>query len=173
VIADRPLARLFVPADHPIDAEPVAHRQSRFAHRAEVFTQHRTELASQVVPIAGVVERASTRVIAIDDEIVKQAVLHIRHHAGERPIPVAELCTIAGLSRSALISRFRNSLGHPPKDEISRVRLARAQELLRTTEEPIKAIATAMRFASAEELSRFFRNQTGRSPTQYRQGSGS
>jgi LacI family transcriptional regulator len=59
-------------------------------------------------------------------------------------------------------------MGHTPKEEIKRVRLAKLQALLKNSNEKISQIAKEMKFGSPEELSRFFKRETGMVPKEYR-----
>ncbi|MED5278032.1 MAG: AraC family transcriptional regulator, partial [Verrucomicrobiota bacterium] len=52
--------------------------------------------------------------------------------------------------------------------EIKRVRLAKVQVMLKNTRQKISQIARNMKFESPEELSRFFKRETGLAPKDYR-----
>ena len=53
-------------------------------------------------------------------------------------------------------------------DEITRIRVQAAKQLLRDTSDTITAIALSVGYNSAWTLTRAFRRQDGISPTQYR-----
>ncbi|GAA5482042.1 HAD-IA family hydrolase [Haloferula sargassicola] len=127
---------------------------------------------TQTVPPGETVERESSRVLAIDDRIVSDLVAWIRLKAVHDPIRVSELCERAGLSSTTLKERFARSIGHPPKQEIQQVRLKHLERLLSRPGSTLAGIATQMGFASAHELSRFFKSATGLRPSEFRQARG-
>ena len=65
--------------------------------------------------------------------------------------------------------RFKSILGHAIHQEIQRVRLRRVQELLSTTDLPIKQIARQTGYPYAEYLMRVFRQATGQTLKQFRE----
>ena len=121
-----------------------------------------------IIPVSGLVERESTDILHIADPIVATALRRIRRDGPTYPIQVNELVAESSLSRAAFKRRFVQTLGYAPKAEIKRVRLASLEDLLRTTEWPVKQIASHMGFESMEELGRFMRRETGTTATAYR-----
>jgi len=126
--------------------------------------------APLLLPPLHVVTRHSTDVMAIDDEIVQAALQYIRQHAGE-DLSVAELTHGLAVARRLLERRFRSLLGRSVLDEICRVRIERAKELLTDTHLPITAVAAQAGFRSARRLDVVFAKRTGLSPTAYRRRS--
>jgi LacI family transcriptional regulator len=119
------------------------------------------------VPPAGLVARASTDTLATDDEVVVAAVRYLRAHAC-RPIRVADLLEAVPVSRRTLEVRFRRALGRTPHDELGRLRLQKARELLLQTHWPLKKVAEASGFAYAEHFHAFFRRAMKTTPDAYR-----
>ncbi|MGC9261070.1 MAG: helix-turn-helix domain-containing protein [Phycisphaerae bacterium] len=76
------------------------------------------------------------------------------------------------ISRSTLERRFRAALRHSPKDEILRVRIARAGELLMTTTYPLSKIAEMVSIQRPEHLSATFKRLTGHLPGELRGNGG-
>ena len=120
------------------------------------------------MPIRDIVARESTNTFAIDDLVVTQAVQYIRAVAPVYPIHVSEVAARSSLSLSGFNKHFVQLMGHTPKEEIKRVRLAKLQTLLKNSNEKISHIAKDMKFGSPEELSRFFKRETGMVPKEYR-----
>lgn len=120
-----------------------------------------------LLPPRGVVARASTDVVATADREVAETLRFIRHHACLR-IRVPDVLQHVGLSRSLLDARMKRAIGRTIDQEIRRVRLARAKELLSDTEVPIKQIAHSTGFGTPQYLSRAFRQVTGMTPAVYR-----
>ena len=76
------------------------------------------------------------------------------------------------ISRSTLERRFREALRHSPKDEILRVRIARAGELLMNTSYPLAKIAEMVSIQRPEHLSATFKRLTGQLPGELRRDRG-
>ena len=120
------------------------------------------------MPIRDIIARESTNTFAIDDLVVTQAVQYIRAVAPVYPIHVSEVAARSSPSLSGFNKHFVQLMGHTPKEEIKRVRLAKLQTLLKNSNEKISHIAMDMKFGSPEELSRFFKRETGMVPKEYR-----
>jgi len=85
----------------------------------------------------------------------------------DRPVTLKELAAVAGLSPWHFARAFHQSHGAPPHRYLTRLRIQRAQELLRRTRQPVGAIATAVGY-SPQQLVRHFRGLTGLPPSEYR-----
>jgi LacI family transcriptional regulator len=123
--------------------------------------------APVIVPPAGIVTRRSTEVLAMDDRHIASAVRFIREHACEG-INVSDVLRAVPLSRSALERRFAATLGHSPKEEILRVRLNRAKQLLAETDFPLSLVAEKIGLEHAEYLNVIFKKKTGITPGRFR-----
>ena len=121
-----------------------------------------------IIPVGSLVERESTDILHIADPIVANALRRIRRDAPTYALQVNELVAESPLSRAAFKRRFVQTLGYAPKAEIKRVRLATLKEHLRTTDWPVKRIASHMGFESMEDLGRFMRRETGTTATAFR-----
>lgn len=127
----------------------------------------------KVAPVAHLVEplgiatRRSTDVLAIDDKDISAAVHYIRDHACDG-ISVGQVLEVVPLSRRTLETRFRNLIGRTPHEEIVRVQVERAKELLRDTDLPLKAIAERAGVRYAEYLCVLFKRVMKTSPGAYR-----
>jgi LacI family transcriptional regulator len=119
-----------------------------------------------IAPV-GVVTRQSSDIVAIDDPHLAQAVRFIRAHACQ-PLAVKTLLAQAQVSRRTLEQKFRRALGRTPHEEIVRVRIGHARQLLSRTDLSMPEIAARAGFSNAERLSVVFKEQTGVSPTVYR-----
>ena len=83
-------------------------------------------------------------------------------------LTIKELSGALRVSRSTLERQFLRHVGTTPGRELARVRIARAKELLITTNLPIKNIAQAIGYRTTSKFGGFFRRQTGQSPVDYR-----
>jgi len=118
-------------------------------------------------PPTGIVPRRSSDVLAIDDPEVAAAVRFIRDH-GDRPLQTRDLLAAVPVSRRSLERRFREAIGRTPHDEIRRVHLEIACQLLSETDLPMHAVATRSGFSDPKQLSVIFRQILDQTPTAYR-----
>jgi LacI family transcriptional regulator len=122
------------------------------------------------IPPKGVVTRRSTDALAIDDPDVAAAARFIREHAAE-PIGVRDVLDEVPTSRRWLEKRFRRVVGHSLLDEIRRVRVNRAKDLLVMTDFPMPEVARRCGFQSAVRLSTVFHALEGTTPMAHRRRS--
>ncbi|TWD79737.1 AraC family transcriptional regulator with amidase-like domain [Kribbella amoyensis] len=84
------------------------------------------------------------------------------------PLTLAAIAAQAAMSTRTLSRRFRDQTGTTPLQWLIRLRLARAQELLETTDLSVAQVATAAGFGSALLLRQHFARAFGTTPTSYR-----
>lgn len=114
-----------------------------------------------------VVARASTDTLNIDDDIAERAreLISLNWQDG---FSIAQLAQRMRVSRRLLERRFRNATGRSLHDELVRVRIERAKELLKKRDVPVSEIAEACGFSSASHFGEVFRRMSKLSPVQYR-----
>lgn len=120
-----------------------------------------------LVPPAGVVTRQSTDTLAISDRAVVKAVSFIRENLS-RPLHVSEIARHVGVSRRVLERRFQLHLERSPAEELRRVRLRKAQELLLDTDMPVPEVSEGAGFGSPEYMAYVFRQECDMTPVEYR-----
>ena len=136
---------------------------------------HRMMLGKKVPPRtvwiepAGVATRQSTEVLAIEDRHIAAAARFIREHACQSTgVSVKDVARAAALSERSLERRFIKILGHTPKEEILRVRLNRAKQLLTETDLPLSVIGEKIGLEHTEYISRIFKKKVGMTPGAFR-----
>jgi len=134
---------------------------------ARILARRRVPKRSILIPPTGVVTRRSTEILALENPELAQAVAFIREHAGE-PIQVEDVLQVVAISRRQLERHFQETLGRSPAEEIRRVRLERAKELLAQTDLPIPKVAAACGFGTGAYLATLFKRATGLTPLKYR-----
>lgn len=92
---------------------------------------------------------------------------HIEAHL-DGIVRIEDLTAITHLSPSYFSSAFRRSFGEPPHAYLVRRRVARAQEMMLMTDEPLSQIAIACGLCDQAHLSKLFRRATGMSPNAWR-----
>ncbi len=73
-----------------------------------------------------------------------------------------------GISERRMVEIFRKEYGITPKAYMDQLRLKEAERLLSEMEEKVIDIAEAAGFGSVVSFNRFFRSETGQTPTEYR-----
>ena len=120
-----------------------------------------------LVPPSRILVRGSTDTLAVEDPLVLKA-LQVIAEMALQPITVRHVLVKLPTSRRVLEQRFRDILGRSPGEEIRRVRLEKAKQLLAESDLPLKSIARECGFLHAEVLTRVFRRCVGMTPTSYR-----
>lgn len=118
-------------------------------------------------PPTRIVVRHSTDTLAIDDEMVRDALRLIRARAHE-DIRVSDVVRELAVARRALEQRFVRLVGRSPAEEIRRVRIEEAKRMLVETGRSVAEISRATGFGHQDLLSRVFRRSTGLTPTEFR-----
>ena len=90
------------------------------------------------------------------------------HERIEQPWTVGELASVAGMSRSAFASRFKEVVGETPLDYLTRWRVYRATVLLREGDRKLTEIANAVGYDSDGSFNKTFKRILGVTPGEYR-----
>jgi LacI family transcriptional regulator len=118
----------------------------------------------------GVIVRRSTDVTALEDRDVANAIRVIREHACDADgLTIDDVAAEVSMSRSVLQRRFKAAVGRTLHEEMLRVRLARAKELLSETDLPIATVAEKSGFRHQEYLGAVFRQRLDTTPARFRQ----
>ncbi len=100
-------------------------------------------------------------------EVVNRAIDYIfANVAGTVRLEAA--AELAGMSPSAFSRFFKSASGHTFSDMVTRLRLAEARRLLRTTDRPIASVAQDVGYANLSNFNRQFRAHHGMPPREFR-----
>jgi LacI family transcriptional regulator len=121
------------------------------------------------VPAAGLVARKSSDLMAVRHPGVSRSLRFIWEHCHE-PISVKDLVGVAAMSRRGLHNAFVEYLGRTPGQELHRARIERARKLLRDSDHKIEVLAGMCGYQSANSFCVAFKQATGVSPKQFRDG---
>lgn len=114
-----------------------------------------------------IVRRESTRRFMRPDKSVIEALELIRREACAG-LTAKEVIVKFACSRRSAEYRFRAAVGHSILDEILRVRLEKAKELLKTTNDGLDFIASQCGYNSLTGFSLFFSSHAGMAPSEWR-----
>ncbi|OHB60042.1 MAG: hypothetical protein A2Y12_05705 [Planctomycetes bacterium GWF2_42_9] len=115
-----------------------------------------------------IVSRQSTEILAVEDQVVAEALRFIRLNS-EKMIQVLDVVNYIGVSRTTLSERFLKNMGHSIHDEIKHVRNNRIANYLIDTNMSISDIAIKMGYTDVGHISRYFKSYEGVSPQTYRE----
>ena len=134
----------------------------------DLMSGKRLENFTITVPPLGVIERASTATMAIEDREVAHAVEFIRAH-GYEPINISDVLSRVNISRVTLERRFRAVTGETPHVYLIQHRVRRAQELLQQNPPPsLQVVAKQCGLPDRRRLNQVFTRATGKSPAAWR-----
>jgi AraC family transcriptional regulator len=106
--------------------------------------------------------RLGSRTLGLLDE-------YVRTHL-ESQIRIDDLAALAGMSRFHFVRVFRTSVGQTPHQYVLKRRLARARELVGSSNAPLRDVAAMTGFADQSHLTRTFKRTFGTTPAALRAG---
>ena len=104
-------------------------------------------------------------------ELVVKAMEIMQKTYSDPDLNMASLADQLGISPVTLAVEFKNETGISPSDYLAVVRLERAKELLRTTDQLVKQVSEAVGYEDDHVFIRRFKKYTGKTPGQYRKES--
>lgn len=119
-----------------------------------------------LVPSSMVIPRLSLDVVAVADRWLNQALRFINEHACD-PIHVGDVLHAVPVSRRWLERQCQMILRRSPLEEIHRVQIIRAQQLLLTTDLRMSKIAARVGIIE-KNFAALFKKNTGLTPLQWR-----
>ncbi|MGH9509083.1 MAG: AraC family transcriptional regulator [Terriglobales bacterium] len=94
--------------------------------------------------------------------------LALLHKDPAHPWTISSLARSVGLSRTRLAELFRHFLGEPPMAYLARWRLKLGAEILRSTENSVLEVASAVGYGSEAAFNRAFKREFDCPPAQFR-----
>jgi len=102
-------------------------------------------------------------------DVIEEVLTFISMHI-EQPLSVEDLARRANLSPYYFSRLFKQNTGFSPHEYMLNHRVANAKYLLRTTDFPIKKVASCCGFQTASSFCTNFKKRVGVSPLLYREG---
>jgi AraC family transcriptional regulator, alkane utilization regulator len=106
---------------------------------------------------------------ALKDPQIGQALALIQRQP-DQSWTIESLANCVSLSRSAFSAKFKQLVGEPPMQYLTRVRLTKAAALLRTHSTTVVEVALSIGYDSEVAFSKAFKRYFGIAPGAYRQG---
>jgi len=92
---------------------------------------------------------------------------HVEENLAE-PLRLAELASVAGLSRMHFAAQFRAATGYRPHEYLLWRRIERAKAMLREPESPVVQVALEVGFQAQAHFTTVFKRLTGDTPANWR-----
>ena len=106
-------------------------------------------------------------VIALSDKRIARALQQI-HSNPHVAWTLEKMSEKVGMSRAAFARRFKELVGQPMFEYLTRLRIQRARELLRETKLPLYEIANRVGYESNLAFTKTFKKHAGMTPTRFR-----
>ncbi len=101
---------------------------------------------------------------------IRKAVRFIQTHF-EEPLTLGQVAKEVGMSREHFCTQFHRGTGLRFVEYLTRIRIDRAKELLRTTDASVLEVSLACGFQTISHFNRRFQTLVGKSPTAFRKES--
>lgn len=124
-------------------------------------------LTEEVLPLRGLVVRASSDALAIVDPRLQKAVRFLRANLAQ-PIGVPHIAEAGGLSVTQLYQLCQENLQRTPAALLREYRFAQARRLLQETKQSVRSIGAACGFGTARTFFRSFAQTHQMGPTAWR-----
>ncbi len=116
---------------------------------------------------ATVLEEDTLQVMKTSDELIDKVVLHINNYYAEE-LSIAELSREFAMNRTTLSKRFKEATGFTINNYLVKVRIQLASMMLKETYMPVLEILHNTGFNTPANFNRYFKKQTGLTPSEYR-----
>jgi LacI family transcriptional regulator len=164
---DEPLCELAIPPLTSIDPNPMQIGYEAAQMLDQLMAGKKKLPLVHLLSPRGIIVRRSSDTLASEDSDVNDALHFIRDRFAKN-IGVTDVLAHVGVSRGVLQQKMKKILGRTVHQEIERVRLTRAKELLAMGNLSIKQVAREVGFSSPQYLTRVFRAVVGETPAKYR-----
>ena len=107
--------------------------------------------------------------ISYQDETIKKAMKFILDNISDPDMKIDDIAQAMGMSRSVLYGKIKNAVGMTPIDFVRHIRITKATEMLKTTNETLTSIAFSIGFSDPKYFSKVFKKEMGMIPSDYRE----
>ena len=144
---------------------------SEFSYAVEELMDRSTTEARLIQRFQDVVETYFRKVLEMRRQngsaSIREAKQYLAEHYRENP-SLEEVADRVGMSPTYLSAMFKKEVGIGFSDYLIQLRCEEAKRLIRTTQEPLTAVAEAVGYQDPKYFSRIFRKTVGIKPSEYR-----
>lgn len=117
--------------------------------------------------VRDILTRDSTRIMQPAEHLIRDAKAYIAAHASEN-ILTHDVVSHLGISRTLADRRFREFNGRSIGEEIAQARIGEIKRQILSSKNKLVQIAHSTGFSSSAALTRYFKRETGLTPTEWR-----
>ncbi len=146
-----------------------------YQHQLELAALRKDDPTAQAQPEAPTLqqgtsgEERSILNITIKDKTTEKIVRFITENMGNPDLKIDDIAQAMGMSRSVLYGKIKNAVGMTPIDFVRHIRIMRATELLRQTDDTLANIAFTVGFSDPKYFSKVFKKEMGIIPSEFRE----
>ncbi len=107
-----------------------------------------------------------------DEKLIEDAIRYVEQHMDDSELSVEEMSRALGMSRARLYLKMSQVTGKTPSEFIRVIRLKRAAQLLRESQQTVAEVAYQVGFSNPKYFSRYFRDEFGILPSVYQESEG-
>ena len=111
-------------------------------------------------------------ITSMDEKLIDHAVKYVEDNIARSDLSVEELSQELGMSRVHLYKKLVNITGKTPIEFIRVIRLKRAAQLLRQSQQNVSEIAYQVGFNNPKYFSKYFKEEFGVLPSNYMDDTG-
>lgn len=133
----------------------------------ETQTSHNTTVQNKAEEPQRITIGEST--ISIQDHTIKKVLKFVLENISDPDMKIDDIAQAMGMSRSVLYGKIKNAVGLTPIDFVRHIRIMKAIEMLRDTDDTLTSIAFAVGFSDPKYFSKVFKKEMGIIPSEYRE----
>ena len=133
----------------------------------ETQTSHNTTVQNKAEEPQRITIGEST--ISIQDHTIKKVLKFVLENISDPDMKIDDIAQAMGMSRSVLYGKIKNAVGLTPIDFVRHIKIMKAIEMLRDTDETLTSIAFAVGFSDPKYFSKVFKKEMGIIPSEYRE----
>ncbi len=118
------------------------------------------------------IEPSEITITSLDEKLIQKAIQYVEENISRSELSVEELSRELGMSRVHLYKKLLSITGKSPIEFIRIVRLKRAAQLLRESQQNVSEIAYQVGFNNPKYFSKYFKEEFGVLPSTYQEKRG-
>ncbi len=109
------------------------------------------------------------QIVDADKKMMEQLLEYLEEHIADPSLKIEDLAETVNLSRSVFYGKIKSIVGMTPIDFVRHIRMQRAEELIVKSDYTFSQISYKVGFADPKYFSKWFKKETGMTPSEYRE----